>query len=80
MSHKAALATSNDLSRPEETRGRDLGRVCDCRPNNNCWTFEKHPEFPDCTPDTVNGFHYLHASYTAADKKYTGKVRVPNAA
>jgi len=44
---------------------------------NNGWTFEKHPEFPDCTPDAVNGFHYLHEAYTATDKKYTGKVTVP---
>jgi len=41
------------------------------------WTFENDPEFPDCTPDTVNGFHYLHEAYTATDKRYTGKVTVP---
>src|SRR5882757_1863931 len=41
------------------------------------WTFESDPRFPDCTPDTVNGFHYLHEAYTATDKKYTGKVTVP---
>src|SRR4029077_11237519 len=23
------------------------------------WTFENNRAFPDCTPDTVNGFHYL---------------------
>src|ERR1700758_276191 len=23
----------------------------------NGWTFENDPRFPDCTPDTVNGFH-----------------------
>ncbi len=28
------------------------------------WTFEDDPAFPDCTPDTVNGFHYLHEAYT----------------
>ena len=33
--------------------------------------------FPDCTPDTVNGFRYLHQAYTASDPHYTGKVTVP---
>src|SRR5262249_9041167 len=33
--------------------------------------------FPDCTPDTVNGFRYLHQAYTASDPRYTGKVTVP---
>jgi len=41
------------------------------------WTFEDHPDFPDCTPDRVNGFHYLHEAYTASDPHYTGKVTVP---
>src|SRR6516162_9441774 len=41
------------------------------------WTFESDPRFPDCTSDTVNGFHYLHEAYTATDKRYTGKVTVP---
>ena len=41
------------------------------------WTFENDPRFPDCTSDTVNGFHYLHEAYTATDKRYTGKVTVP---
>jgi putative glutathione S-transferase len=41
------------------------------------WTFENNPAFPDCTPDTVNGFHYLHQAYTASDPHYTGKVTVP---
>src|SRR6266850_5459445 len=43
----------------------------------NGWTFEDDPRFPDCTPDTVNGFRYLHEAYTATDKTYTGKVTVP---
>ena len=43
----------------------------------NGWTFESDPRYPDCTPDTVNGFHYLHEAYTATDKTYTGKVTVP---
>ena len=43
----------------------------------NGWTFENDPRFPDCTPDTVNGFHYLHEAYTTTDKRYTGKVTVP---
>jgi putative glutathione S-transferase len=41
------------------------------------WTFENDPRFPDCVPDTVNGFHYLHEAYTATEKNYTGKVTVP---
>lgn len=41
------------------------------------WTFEDDPSFPDCTPDRVNGFHYLHEAYTASDPHYTGKVTVP---
>ena len=41
------------------------------------WTFESNPAFPDCTPDTVNGFHYLHEAYTASEPHYTGKVTVP---
>jgi len=43
----------------------------------NGWTFEDHPQFPDCTPDRVNGFHYLYQAYAAADPRYTGKVTVP---
>jgi len=41
------------------------------------WSFESHPDFPDCTPDRVNFFHYLHEAYTASDPHYTGKVTVP---
>jgi putative glutathione S-transferase len=41
------------------------------------WTYESNPAFPECTPDTVNGFHYLREAYTASDKHYTGKVTVP---
>ena len=41
------------------------------------WAFEQRPEFPDCTPDTINGFRYLYQAYTAADPHYTGKVTVP---
>jgi putative glutathione S-transferase len=43
----------------------------------NGWTFEDNPQFPDCTPDRVNGFHYLYQAYAAADPRYTGKVTVP---
>ena len=39
------------------------------------WTYEHNPAFPDCTPDTVNGFRYLHQAYTASDAGYTGKSR-----
>lgn len=41
------------------------------------WTFEANHRFPDCTPDKVNGFHYLHQAYAAAAPRYTGKVTVP---
>src|SRR5216684_4368883 len=41
------------------------------------WLFESNPQFPDCTPDAVNGFHHLHQAYTASDPHYTGKVTVP---
>jgi glutathionyl-hydroquinone reductase len=41
------------------------------------WTFEDNPAFPDCTPDRVNGFHYLHQAYAASNPHYTGKVTVP---
>ena len=41
------------------------------------WTYEDNSAFPDCTPDLVNGFHYLHEAYTASDPHYTGKVTVP---
>ncbi len=41
------------------------------------WTFEDNPGFPDCTPDRVNGFRYLHQAYAASNPHYTGKVTVP---
>ncbi len=41
------------------------------------WTFEDNPAFPDCPPDRVNGFRYLHEAYAASDPHYTGKVTVP---
>jgi putative glutathione S-transferase len=41
------------------------------------WTFESDPRYPDCTPDTVNNFHYLYEAYVASDPNYTGKVTVP---
>ena len=33
------------------------------------WTFERNAEFPDCMPDEVNGFHYLHQAYAAASPR-----------
>ena len=41
------------------------------------WMYEANAAFPDCTPDTVNGFRYLHQAYSASDAHYTGKVTVP---
>ncbi len=43
----------------------------------NGWTYEKRPDYPDCTADEVNGFHYLYEAYAAADPAYTGKVTIP---
>ncbi len=66
------------LSRAEEAQRRDQRRLS---PFPACaqqgWTFEDNPAFPDCTPDRVNGFRYLHEAYTASDPHYTGKVTVP---
>ena len=41
------------------------------------WTYEDNAAFPDCTPDRVNGFRYLHQAYAASNPFYTGKVTVP---
>ena len=41
------------------------------------WTYESDPQFPDCTPDRVNGFRFLHQAYAASEPGYTGKVTVP---
>jgi len=41
------------------------------------WMYEANAAFPDCIPDTVNGFRYLHQAYTASEAHYTGKVTVP---
>ena len=41
------------------------------------WLFGSDPHFPECTPDTVNGFRHLHQAYTASNLRYTGKVTVP---
>lgn len=41
------------------------------------WTFDSDRRFPECTPDAVNGFRYLHQAYTASDPHYSGKVTVP---
>ena len=43
----------------------------------NGWTFGNDPRYPDCTPDTVNGFKYLYEAYVASNPSYTGKVTVP---
>jgi putative glutathione S-transferase len=41
------------------------------------WTYEENPNFPECEPDRVNGFRYLHQVYSASEPHYTGKVTVP---
>ena len=43
----------------------------------NGWTYEKRPDYPDCTADEINGFHYLYEAYAAAKPGYTGKVTIP---
>ena len=43
----------------------------------NGWTFERDARYRDCTPDQVNGFHYLYEAYVASKPAYTGKVTVP---
>ncbi|HEY8942849.1 MAG TPA: glutathione S-transferase family protein [Polyangiaceae bacterium] len=40
----------------------------------NGWEFR---EFRGATPDSVNGFSYLHQVYTRAKPDYTGRVTVP---
>ena len=40
-------------------------------------TYGPHPDYPDCEPDNVNGFTYLHQAYHATNPTYTGKVTVP---
>jgi glutathionyl-hydroquinone reductase len=41
------------------------------------WTYASDPAFPDCTPDRVNGWRFLHQAYSASDPHYSGKVTVP---
>ena len=43
----------------------------------NGWTYEARPDYPDCTADEINGFHYLYEAYAAAKPDYTGKVTIP---
>ncbi len=57
----------------------DAISVSYCLPwfRENGWTYEARPDYPDCTADEVNGFHYLYEAYAAANPGYTGKVTVP---
>jgi len=41
------------------------------------WTYEANPKFPDCLPDSINGFRNLWQAYVASNPSYTGKVTVP---
>ena len=66
-----------DLSRHQEARGRNHRGLFGAGAAPRRLGVRDDPKFPDCTPDTVNGFNYLHQAYTAADPKYTGKVTVP---
>jgi len=45
--------------------------------NPQGWSYGDDPAYPDCIPDTVNGFEHLHQAYTASQSDYTGKVTVP---
>ena len=67
-----------DLSRAEEARWPDLGRLFDPRPEDStAGPSATIPAIPDCIPDKVNGFQYLHEAYVATNPTYTGKVTVP---
>jgi putative glutathione S-transferase len=57
----------------------DAISVSYCLPwfRENGWTYEARPDYPDCTADDLNGFHYLYEAYAAADPGYTGKVTIP---
>ena len=66
-----------DLPRAEEARRRISVAYSIPGLRKQGWTFENDPRYPDCMPDTVNGFHYLHEAYTASNPNYTGKVTVP---
>ena len=39
------------------------------------WTFENDPRFPDCTPDTVNGFHYCTRPIRRASRTTPARSR-----
>ena len=58
---------------------KDAISISYCLPafRENGWTYEARPDYPDCTADEVNGFHYLYEAYAAARPDYTGKVTVP---
>ena len=58
---------------------QDAISISYCLPffRENGWTYEQRPDYPDCTADEVNGFHYMHQAYSAADPHYTGKVTIP---
>jgi len=56
-----AISVSHDIPN-ERTYGR---------------TYGPDPRYPDCEPDTANGFKYLYQAYQATNPTYTGKVTVP---
>ena len=58
---------------------QDAISISYCLPafRENGWTYEARPDYPDCTADALNGFHYLYEAYAAADPGYTGKVTIP---
>ena len=58
---------------------QDAISISYCLPafRENGWTYEARPDYPDCTADELNGFHYLYQAYAAADPGYTGKVTIP---
>ena len=58
---------------------QDAISISYCLPwfRENGWTYEERPDYPDCTADQINGFHYLYEAYAVADPGYTGKVTIP---
>ena len=58
---------------------KDAISISYCLPafRENGWTYEARADYPDCTADEINGFHYMYQAYAAAQPDYTGKVTIP---
>ena len=64
-----------DLSRGQEARGRDHRRLCAPRHQGTGLDLRENPGVPDCPPDTVKRFHYLHEAYTASEPTTPARSR-----